>query len=202
MERWTRHSGIAGLVLVFLGSCSSEALPRGAAHPLLPQGVPVAPALLGFSLGQGQALPACPLQPAASSPSACVQPAAADTAGLQPLLLGGHPAAAGVNPRALGLQLAGALESVSLQIDGRRALEALPGVLGQLCGAPSFDSRMELDGGGRLWSMAWQCSDAQVQLNAVQHEAMAQAALSLTTERGQQWFDGQDMLAMAHTPAR
>lgn len=187
--------GVAGLALLWLGSCTTQSLPAQAAQlPSLRAGEAVAPALLGLALGPGQGLPDCGT---ASAASACVEDDA-DAEGIHNVRLAGAARLAGVHDRALALQLGDALESLSLQVDGSQTLQLLPGMLGQLCGAPSFDSRMQLDGGGQLWSMAWQCSDAQVQLNAVQHEAMAQGSLSLTTERGQQWFEGGELVAAAH----
>lgn len=194
MGRWNPHVSVAGLVLVFLGSCSSQSLPGSTPHPALRAGQPVAPALLGLALGPGQALPACAGQ--AEPAQACSEPVAKGS-DMHTVQLAALARMDGVHRRASALQLGNALESISVQIDGAPALQALPGVLDQLCGPPSFDSRMQLDGGGQLWSMAWQCSDGMVQLNAVQHEAMAQAALSVTTERGQQWFEGGDSLALA-----
>lgn len=181
---------LAAVMLVITGS-RSEALSQPSA-PLHAPG-PAAPVLIGLELGQAHAVQPC--GPAPIGQQACLQPggpAAGADAGLQTLQLAQTGVARGLHRAAVALQLGQGLESVSLQFDGAIALETLPLLLQQRCGAPEVDSRMDLDGGAYLRSISWQCPDAGVQLNALWRDGQAQGALNLTTARGQAWFDGGD----------
>ena len=179
--------GVAGIALALIAGCRPETLARAPVPARVPG--PVAPLLLGLELGAGKALPFCVGQDSAQPCLLRVENSPAD-AGLYTLQQLPDSAASGLHPAAVVLQLADGLESVSVQFEGADALQALPQLLEQQCGPAGFDSRMELEGGGHLRSMSWQCPDAVVQLNALDHPGQAQGALSLTTARGQAWFDG------------
>lgn len=187
MKRWMAGVLAAGTVLVVVAGCRSEVLSRNTL-PARPAG-PVAPVLLGLQLGSANPLPRCSQQPPVGP---CLQPAAQTTGdtGLHPLQLAPAAPVPGLQRDAVVLRLDDRLESVSLQFHGQDALDALPLMLEQLCGPAEFDSRMDLDQGNYLRSISWQCPDALVQLNALQQQDQARGALSLTTARGQAWFDG------------
>lgn len=187
MTRWMARWGAAGIVLGLIAGCRPETLARAPVPVRVPG--PVAPALLGLELGAGKALPFCTGQDPAQPCLLRAEDSPAD-AGLYTLQQLPGRAVGGLHADAVALQLADGLESVSVQFEGADALQALPQLLEQQCGPAGFDSRMELEGGGHLRSMSWQCPDAVVQLNALDHPGQAQGALSLTTARGQAWFDG------------
>ena len=115
---------------------------------------PVAPVLTGLVLGAGHPLPAC--QPERAVRSACrLADAGAwpDGAGsLQTLHLAHDAPVAGLQSQVVALQLGPVLESVSLQFEGVIALERLPVVLDQLCGAGS--ARMPMPSSPRCGSTA------------------------------------------------
>ena len=156
---------------------------------------PVAPVLTGLVLGSGHPLPAC--QPGRALRPACRLAGAAawqaDAGSLQTLRLAHDAPVAGLQPQVVALQLGPVLESVSLQFEGAIALERLPVVLDQLCGAAAVDSRLSLEGSGYLRSISWQCPDGEAQFTAVWQHGRAQGALNLTTARGQAWFDGEPL---------
>ena len=194
MVRWT--SGwfvVAAAVLCVLAGSRSEALSHPAS-PLHARG-PASPVLTGLTLGKGLALPSCQSVPA-SSP-ACLPPAdvlrAAPSidAALHSLQLAHRGPVPGLQAQAVVLQLDQSLESVSLQFEGLAALEGLPLLLQQLCGAPEVDSQLPLNDQAYLRAINWQCPDAQVQLTALWQDGHAQGALNLTTARGQAWFDAE-----------
>ena len=194
MARWT--SGwfvLAAAALCVVAGSRSEAL----SHPALPSHAPgpASPVLTGLTLGKGLALPTC--QSAQASSPACVPAADAHLAvstmdaALHSLQLSHHGPIPGLQAQAVVLQLDQSLESVSLQFDGVVALEGLPLLLEQLCGAPEVDSQLPLNDQAYLRAINWQCPDAQVQLTALWQDGHAQGALNLTTARGQAWFDAE-----------
>ena len=193
MARWTSGWVVVAAVLGMVAGSRSEALSASAAPAHVPG--PAAPVLTGLTLGQGLPLPAC--RHGHVPPRACLHPDAAGDADpsaqtpLQTLQLAHSGPLPGLQQQAVVLQLGQALESVSLQFEGIIALEGLPLLLGQLCGAPEVDSHLPLDEQAYLRAISWQCPDGDVQLTALWRNGHAQGALNLTTARGQAWFDGE-----------
>lgn len=184
---------MAAAVLLLVAGSRSQTMSAAAMAAHAPG--PVAPVLTGLVLGSGHPLPLClpgrALRPACRLAQAGTWPDAAGS--LQTLRLAHDAPVSGLQPQVVALQLGRVLESVSLQFEGVIALERLPVVLDQLCGAAAVDSRLSLEGSGYLRSISWQCPDGDAQFTAMWQHGRAQGALNLTTARGQAWFDGEPL---------